>query len=164
MPHESFLIGFAQLSLIATGFLSVLFVFMAPEGGGSRVNTFHAFPVLMGSLICFVASILPLLLAAYGFEGRALWWWASVAAFGLGTGFFAVGGWLTIQLTKAEFKELGPIHVIAAYVLGTVAMLLLALNIFGDVHSGHYLAALVLTFLASLIGFVAFAIQKVFYW
>jgi hypothetical protein len=43
-------------------------------------------------------------------------------------------------------------------------MLLLASNIFGDVHSGHYLTALVLTFFASLIGFVAFAIQKVLYW
>lgn len=72
MPHESFLIGFSQLSLVATGFISVLFVFMAPEGGRSRVNTFHAFPVLMGSLICLVASILPLLLTAYGLEGRAL--------------------------------------------------------------------------------------------
>lgn len=164
MPHESFLIGFAQLSLVATGFISVLFVFMAPEGGRSRVNTFHAFPVLMGSLICLVASILPLLLTAYGLEGRALWWWASVVAFGLGTGFFVVGGWMTVQLTKAEFKELGPIHVIAAYVLGTISMLLLAWNIFGDVQSGHYLTALVLTFFASLIGFVAFAIQKVFYW
>ncbi|MEM1401787.1 MAG: hypothetical protein AAGG55_00525 [Pseudomonadota bacterium] len=106
MAHESFLIGFAQLSLVATGFLSVLFVFMAPEDGGSRVNTFHAFPVLMGSLICLVASIVPLLLSAYGFEDRAMWWWASVAAFGLGTVFFTVGVWLTVQLTKAEFKEL----------------------------------------------------------
>lgn len=164
MHHEAFLIGFAQLSLVMTGFVSVLFMFMMPEGGRSRVNTFHAVPVLMGSLICLLASMLPLLLNAYGLEGKALWWWSSVAAFGLGTGFFAVAGSLTLQLTKAEFKELGPIHIIAGYVLGTASMILLAWNIFCDVQSGHFLTALVLTFFASLLGFVAFAIQKVFYW
>ncbi len=164
MQHESFLIGFAQLSLVMTGFVTALFIFMVPEDGRSRVNTFHAFPVLMGSLVCLLASIIPLLLMAYGLEGRPLWWWSSVAGFAMGTVFFIVTVSLTAQLTKAEFKELGPIHIIAAYFLGAIAMMLLAWNIFIDVQSGHYLTATVLTFFASLVGFVAFAIQKVFYW
>ena len=164
MQHESFLIGFAQLSLVMTGFVSVLFIFMAPEGGRSRVNTYHAVPIIMGSLICLLASLIPLLLNAYGLEGRTVWWWSSVAGFALGTTYSIVALSLTAQLTKAELKELGPIHIIAGFVMGAIAMLLLGWNIFVDVQIGHYLTATVLTFFASLIAFVAFAIQKMLYW
>ncbi|MDW3096656.1 MAG: hypothetical protein R8J41_01030 [Alphaproteobacteria bacterium] len=164
MEHENFLIGFAQLSLVMTGFVTALFVFIMPEGGRSRVNTFHAVVVLVGSLICLLASLIPLLLSAYGLEGKTLWWWSSVAAFALGTVFTFIAGSLTVQLTRAEFKELGPVHIVTAYVLAAISMLLLGWNIFIDVQGGHYLTALVLTFFASLIGFVAFAVQKVFYW
>lgn len=50
MEQQNFLIGFAQLALVLTGFVSVFVVFHVDEASKSRVNTHHATCILLVAL------------------------------------------------------------------------------------------------------------------
>lgn len=74
MELQGLLIGFAQLSLVLTGFVSVFVVFLTSADEKSRVNTHHAVAMQVGSLIAVVDALIPIILLNYGLKGKALWW------------------------------------------------------------------------------------------
>lgn len=164
MELQGFLIGFAQLALVLTGFVSVFALLLTTEKEKSRVNTHHAVAMLLGSLITVVASLVPIVLFHYGLEGHALWWWSSLAATALGAVNFCIMISLTLQLTKVEFKEAGYLHMCSSYSFGTLAVSLLAWNVFVQPSVGNYVLAIVMTFLIAVIGFVTLSVQKLLYW
>ncbi len=164
MDQQDFLIGFAQISLVLTGFVSIFVVFLIDKNEKSRVNTHHAASILIGSLLTLIATFIPLLLFQYGLSGNELWWWSSCLFMILGITYFALMASLTFQLTKAQFKEAGYIHMASSYALGTTAAGINLLNLIGDSIPGHYLLALVINFLVPLVAFVTFCAQKVFHW
>lgn len=62
MEQQSFLIGFAQLALVLTGFVSIFVVFQIDHSEKSRVNTHHAASILVGSLVAFIGALIPIAL------------------------------------------------------------------------------------------------------
>lgn len=164
MELQGFLIGFAQLGLVLTGFVSVFVVFLTSANERSRVNTHHAVSMLVGSLISVVYALIPIILFNYGLKGEALWWWSSLGAMILGLAFLVTMLSLTLQLTKAEFKAAGYLHMASSYLIGTLAILIGAWNIFVHPVVGNYILLMTLMFLISVIGFVTFSIQKILYW
>lgn len=164
MELQGFLIGFAQLALVLTGFVSVFAVLLTTEKEKSRVNTLHAVGMLVGSLITVVASLVPIVLFHYGLEGHALWWWSSLATAALGVANCGIMVSLTLQLTKVEFKEAGYLHICSAYLFGTLALSLLAWNVFVQPSIGNYVLVIVMMFLIAIMGFVTLSVQKILYW
>ena len=164
MELEGTLIGFAQLALVLTGFVSVFVVFLTSDEDKSRVNTHHATSMLVGSIVTVVESLIPIILYTYGLRDENLWWWSSLCALLIGLAFFITMLSLTFQLTKAEFKEAGYLHMGVSYTFGTLAGVLAAWNIFVHPSSGNYILAITLLFLISVVGFVTFSIQKILYW
>lgn len=164
MELQGFLIGFAQLALVLTGFVSVFVVFLTAADERSRVNTHHAVAMLLGSLVTVVDALIPIVLFNYGLKGEALWWWSSIGAVIIGLAFFITMLSLTLQLTKAEFKEAGYLHMGSSYFMGTLATLIIAWNIFVHPSAGNYVLAITLLFLIGVIGFITFSIQKILYW
>lgn len=164
MEQQSFLIGFAQLSLVLTGFVSIFVVFLIDRNEKSRVNTHHATSILVGSVITLLGAFAPMVLFHYGFSGDALWFWSSVIFMGLALGYFVSMASLTIQLTSQQFKEAGYIHMASSYTLGFTAAGINLLNLIGPPTAGHYILALVVNLLVPLIAFVTFSAQKVFHW
>ena len=164
MEQQNFLIGFAQLSLVLTGFVSIFVVFMIDKNEKSRVNTHHAASILVGSVLTLLATLVPIVLHHYGLEGETLWWWASAVFMGLSGSYFFCMASLTVQLSGAEFKEAGYLHMGSSYLLGFGAAAVILLNLLGPATPGHYVFALVINMLVPLIAFVTFCAQKVFYW
>lgn len=164
MAQQEFLIGFAQLALVLTGFMSVFVVFSVSEQQRSRVMTHHAASMLVGSVITVIAAIVPIVFAYYGFEGEAVWWWSSLVFAFFSVAFAATMLSMTVQLTAAQFREAGVLHMVSSYCLGTGAFVCCALNLLGVANPGHYALALLLNFMVPLIAFIAVTIQKVFHW
>jgi hypothetical protein len=161
---QGVLIGFAQLALVLTGFVSVFVVFLTAAEEKTRVNTHHAVSMLMGSLITVVDALIPIILFNYGLKGEALWWWSSLGAVILGMTFFVTMASLTLQLTREQFKEAGHLHMGLSYFFGFLATLIGAWNIFIEPLAGNSLLSMTLVFLISVIGFITFSIQKILYW
>ena len=164
MEQQEFLIGFAQLSLVLTGFVSIFIIFLIGGEQKSRVNTHHAASIMIGSIVATLSALIPIILYNYGYTGDSLWWWSSALLLALGAANFFIMGALTLQLNKQEFKEAGYVHMIVSYGLGLCATGLLVYNVFGQLHVGHYILAAILIFCISVIGFVTFAAQKILYW
>lgn len=164
MEQQGFFIGFAQLALVLTGFVSVFVVVTTSEGKKSRVNTHHAVSMITGSFISMVAAFVPILLYNYGLTGDTLWWWSSVGAVVLGMANLTIMLPLTLQLTKAEFKEAGYLHMGLSYGIGTSSGLPLLWNIFVHPIAGNYILSIIMLFVVSVIGFLTFSIQKILHW
>lgn len=164
MEQQNFLIGFAQISLVLTGFVSIFVVFLIDRNEKSRVNTHHAASILVGSVITLLGTFVPIALFHYGLLGEALWWWSSVILIILGLTYFFVMASLTLQLTKEQFKEAGYIHMASSYLLGFTASGITLMNLVGTPIGGNYVMALIINLLVPLIAFVTFAAQKVFHW
>lgn len=164
MEQQEFFIGFAQLALVLTGFVSVFIIFLIGEADKSRANTHHATSILVGSLLSLIAALLPVVLYNYGFEGERLWWWASIGFSVISFTYFLTMLSMTVQLTRAQLAEAGYAHMISSYLLGIGAFGIVALNLIGPPVPGHYILALVINFLVPLIAFVTFSAQKVLHW
>lgn len=164
MEQQSFLIGFAQLALVLTGFVSIFVVFQMDEAAKSRVNTHHATSILMGSLVAFFGALIPIAMYNFGLVEETLWKWASVVLFALSFSYFLIMLNMTIRLTKAEFKEAGFLHMASSYAFGWAGGGALIWNIFSAAQPGYYVLACILTLVAALVGFVAFSVQKILHW
>lgn len=164
MAHEEFLVGFAQLALVLTGFVSIFVAFKVDQENRSRATTHHAVSIIVGSLVTLFAAFVPLLVFAYGLSGDALWWWSSLGFFTLSLLYFAVMMSMTLRLTRSEFMEAGVLHMALSYGLGTTAGAFCALNLVFEPLPGNYLMALVINFSVPLIAFVSFSVQKVLHW
>ena len=164
MEQQGFLIGFAQLALVLTGFVSVFVVFQIDHNEKSRVNTHHAASILVGSLVAFIGALIPIALYHFGLRGEALWWWSSLCQSLFGLIYFVAMLRMTFGLTWAQFKEAGILHMFFSYGTGLTGGCLLGWNIVTEATPGFYVVALMLTLLAALIGFIAFSVQKIFYW
>lgn len=164
MEQQGFLIGFAQLALVLTGFVSVFVVVTTSEDEKSRVHTHHAVSMITGSFISIVSAFIPIVLYNYGLTDRTLWWWSSLGGLMLGGTNFLTMFSLTRQLTKAEFKEAGYLHMGLSYGIGTASALPLLWNIFVDPIPGNYILAMIMLFVVSVIGFLTFSIQKILHW
>jgi len=164
MEQQNFLIGFAQLALVLTGFVSIFVVFQIDEAAKSRVNTHHATSILMGSLVAFFGALIPIAMYNFGVVEEALWRWSSMVLFGLSFSYFLIMINMTIRLTKAEFKEAGYLHMVSSYGFGWAGGGALIWNVFSDAMPGYYVLACILTLVAALVGFVAFSVQKILHW
>ena len=164
MEQQSFLIGFAQIALVLTGFVSVFVVFQIDHGGKSRVNTHHATSILLGSLVAFLGTLIPMAIYNFDVDDAQLWWWSSAALLALGVVFFLIMFNMTVRLTKTQFKEAGYLHMFSSYAMGFVAAGCLAWNMAFSSTPGFYLLALILNLLVALVGFVTFSVQKILFW
>ena len=164
MEQQGFLIGFAQLALVLTGFVSVFIGFQIDEAAKSRVVTHHATSILIGSLVAFFGALIPIAMYNFGLDGAALWKWSSAGLFGLSFSYFLIMINMTIRLTKAEFKEAGYLHMTSSYALGWAGGGALLWNVFSAAQPGYYVLACMLTLIAALVGFVAFSVQKILHW
>lgn len=164
MEQQNFFIGFAQLALVLTGFVSVFVVFLIDANEKSRVNTHHAASILVGSLITLLGAFVPIVLFHYGFFDLKLWWWSSALFLALSILYFISMFALTVQLTKEQFKEAGYLHMFSSYTLGFSAAGVALMNLIGTPTPGNYVFALVLNLLVPLIAFMTFSVQRVFYW
>ena len=164
MEQQSFLIGFAQIALVLTGFVSIFVVFLIDKNEKSRVNTHHATSILVGSVVTLLGTFAPIVLFHYGLMGEELWWWSSVVFMVLASAYFISMASLTFQLTKEQFKEAGYIHMASSYALGFTAAGVNLLNLIGTPSAGHYVLALIVNLLVPLIAFVTFSAQRVFHW
>lgn len=164
MEQQSFLIGFAQLALVLTGFVSIFVVFQIDEAAKSRVNTHHATSILMGSLVAFFGALIPIAMYNFDVVEEALWKWSSMVLFGLSFSYFLIMINMTIRLTKAEFKEAGYLHMASSYTFGWAGGGALIWNVFSGAVPGFYVLACILTLVAALVGFVAFSVQKILHW
>ena len=164
MEQQAFLIGFAQIALVLTGFVSVFVVYLINEQDRSRVNTHHAASILVGSVLSVLSALVPIALYHYGLTGTDLWWYASAIFMGLTSTYFIAMFSLTIQLTKAQFVEAGVIHMVSSYMLGFAAAGINLLNLMFEPIAGHYVLAIMVNFLVPLVAFVTFSAQKVLHW
>ncbi len=164
MEQQNFLIGFAQLALVLTGFVSVFVVFQIDETEKSRVNTHHATSILMGSLVAFFGALIPIAMYNFGLVGDALWRWSSVVLFGFSFSYFLIMINMTIRLTKAEFKEAGYLHMASSYAFGWAGGGALIWNAYSAAQPGYYVLACIVTLVAALVGFVTFSVQKILHW
>lgn len=164
MEQQGFLIGFAQLALVLTGFVTVFIGFQIDEAAKSRVVTHHATSILIGSLVAFFGALIPIAMYNFGLDGAALWKWSSAGLFGLSFSYFLIMFNMTIRLTKAEFKEAGYLHMTSSYAFGWGGGGVLIWNVFSAAHPGYYVLACMLTLIAALVGFVAFSVQKILHW
>ncbi|MEO1552851.1 MAG: hypothetical protein AAFR82_02875 [Pseudomonadota bacterium] len=164
MEQQSFLIGFAQLALVLTGFVSIFVVFQIDEAAKSRVNTHHATSILLGSLVAFFGALIPIAMYNFGLVGDGLWRWSSAALFVLSFSYFLIMFNMTLRLTKAEFKEAGYLHMTLSYSFGWAGGGALIWNVLSAAHPGYYVLACILTLVAALVGFVAFSVQKILHW
>ena len=164
MEQQNFLIGFAQLSLVLTGFVSIFVVILIDKNEKSRVNTHHAASILVGSLLTLIATFTPLALYHYGLAGERLWWWSSLCFFLLSLTYFFAMLSLTLQLTKEQLKEAGYIHMFSSYGLGTAAGGIMLMNLISSPIPGNYILALIINLMVPLIAFVTFSAQKVLHW
>lgn len=164
MEQQEFLIDFAQLALVLTGFVSIFVVFLIGGDQKSRSNTHHAAAIIIGSLVSVAGALIPIVIYHYGFIDDLLWWWSSVALMVLGLANFFIMGFLTAGLNRQQVKEIGHIHIVAAYGMGTIALGLVAYNIFFETSVGNYVLSLVLTFSISVVSFMSFTAQKILHW
>lgn len=164
MEQQNFLIGFAQLALVLTGFVSIFVVFQIDHEAKSRVNTHHATSILFGSLVAFVGGLIPIALFHFDMTGEALWWWSSLGLGVVAVTYFMIMLNMTFRLTKAQFKEAGYLHMFFSYAMGISAGGLLGWNLLIGAAPGFYVAACILNLLVALIGFITFSVQKILYW
>ncbi len=164
MEQQDFLIGFAQITLVLTGFVSIFVVFLIDRDEKSRVNTHHAASILVGSVLTLMSTFVPVVLHQYGLSGAELWRWSSVAFMLLASIYLVTMASLTFRLTKPQFKEAGYIHMVSSYSLGFTAAGINLLNLVGPPTPGNYVFALVVNLMVPLIAFVTFCAQKVFHW
>ena len=164
MEQEAFLIGFSQLSLVLTGFVSVFVAFFMGSEESTRPMIHHAASMLAGSLLSVITALSPIVLFHYGMKDEKLWYWSSVLGLAVGTVYFTYMLSLSIRLTRVEFKEAGLIHMLASYGLGFIAFGLLISNLISGAGPGHYVLASISMFMIAVIGFVTFSLQKVLKW
>ena len=160
MEHSSTLIGFAQLSLVLTGFVAVFVAFFSKERGSSKPDVHHALSMLIGSVLALLSALVPLVLDGYGLVGTDLWFWSSVAGLVLSSVYGVMMLNLTLRLSKEEFKQAGWLHMLVSYTLGFSAGGLMLWNVLSVSGPGHYILAMILTFMVALIGFVTFCVQN----
>ena len=164
MEQQEFLIGFAQLALVLTGFVAIFVIFLIGGEQKSRVNTHHAASMIIGSLVSVAGALIPIVIYHYGYTDSTLWWWSSLFLLVFGIVNFVIMFLLTTGLTRQELQEAGYIHMLSSYSLGTLAVSLLVYNLAFELSVGNYIFSMVLTFSISVIGFVTFAAQKILHW
>lgn len=164
MEQQGFLIGFAQLALVLTGFVTVFVAVQVDQHSKSRVITHHAASILVGSLVAFIGALVPIVLFHFDVTGDALWWWSSVVLSGFGLIYFLSMMRMTFGLTWEQFKEAGILHMFFSYGTGVTSGGLLAWSVFVEAAPGLYIASAVLNLLTALIGFITFSVQKILSW
>lgn len=164
MEQQEFLIGFAQLALVLTGFVAFFLVFLISGDQKSRANTHHAAAIIIGSLVSVAGALIPIVFYHYGIIDDNLWWWSSIMLIAFGLANFFIMGFLTAGLHRQELKEIGYIHMVSSYGTGAIALGLVAYNIFFEVSVGNYVLSLVLTFSISVFSFMSFTAQKILHW
>lgn len=160
MDYSGTLIGFAQLSLVLTGFVAVFIAVFSAKGAPSRPDVHHALSMLIGSVLALLISLVPLVIAGYGLTGNDLWFWSSAFGVGLGVIYGASMLNLTLRLTKEEFKQAGVFHMLSSYTLGFGGSALMLWNLLAVPSPGHYMLAMIMIFMVALIGFISFSIQN----
>lgn len=160
MDSTSVLIGFAQISLVLTGFVAVFVAFFTGTQTPSKPDVHHAISMLIGSVLALMLSLTPIVLGSYGLSGSQLWYWASLFGVAMGSVYGMSMLRLTLKLTKEEFRKAGLIHMISSYALGTGSTGLMLWNVLTNAGPGHYIMGLVMTLMVALIGFVSFSLQN----
>ena len=120
--------------------------------------------MLSCSLGTVAAALVPLILDAYGLSGPALWVASSYVFLIAGAAVTLMMATLTFQLTPAERKELGPLHLVVSYGLGACTFGLLVWNVAMTPLVGNYVLAISLMFVVAVIGFTTFSLQKILHW
>ncbi|MCR9279434.1 MAG: hypothetical protein NXH85_15870 [Pseudomonadaceae bacterium] len=160
MEESGILIGFAQLSLVLTGFVAVFVAFFSGEEPPSKPDIHHALSMLIGSVLALLVALVPLIVAAYGLKQEELWFWSSGIGLVLSAAYGTMMLNLTLRLTREEFKRAGVLHMIVSYSLGTTGSILMLLNLFGVSTPGPYILGMILTFMVALVGFITFSVQN----
>lgn len=160
MEQSNVLVAFAQLCLVLTGFVAVFVAFFSGADKPSKPDVHHALSMLVGSVLAFVISLVPLILNGYGMTGTILWYWSSVIGFGLSMAYGGLMLNFSLRLTWDEFKQAGVVHMFTSYTLGLAGGGFLLWNVLANPGPGHYLLAMTLTLMVALLGFLTFAMHN----
>ena len=141
LDHFSFLETTAEISVTLAGFVSI-FVVLARRAGSFRPDFALAIrSILISSIACLFFAALPLVLAALGLSGAALWRFSSAAFFLVGVG---VGFYMGSNMRGLPADQLLTIFVRIGWSLAAFLMLTLVANITGwplPPNAGVYLVS-----------------------
>ena len=128
MDHFSFLETTAEISITLAGFVSIFVVLARRDGSFPPYFAMAIRSILIASITCLFFAALPLILAALGLSGTALWRFPSAAFFLTGVGVMFYMGSNMRSLPAAQRST---ILVRFAWSLASFLMFSLVANIVG---------------------------------
>jgi hypothetical protein len=128
MDHFSFLETTAEIAITLAGFVSIFVVLARRDGSFHPYFAIAIRSILIASITCLFFAALPLILAALGLSGAALWRFSSAPFFLTGVGVMFYMGSNMRSLPDAERRT---IFARIGWSLAAVLMLALVANIAG---------------------------------
>ncbi len=141
MDHFSFLETTAEISITFAGFVSIFLVLARRDGSFPPEFALTIRSILVSSIGCLCFAALPLVLAALGVAGAALWRFPS-AAFVLAFG--GLGFYMATNRRKLPATVQGTVFARIAWSLAALTIFALASNVAGwplSPNAGVYLLA-----------------------
>ncbi len=142
MPEESVLIGLSQLGAVFAGFIAIFTAFVQRDGRFSPVESLRARSMLYASFLTVLASLLPLLLSAFGVMGNDVWRFSAVLFLVLGIGAPIDAARHNLALKGSERRGVGRVHFFITWGLTVATIGVLGQIALGYGDAGHYLLCL----------------------
>ena len=141
MDHFSFLETTAEISITFAGFVSIFLILARRDGSFSPEFTLTIHSILMASIGCMCFAAVPLVLAALGVAGAALWRLPSAA---LMLTFGGLAFYMATNRRKLPATVRGTAFARIAWSLAALTMIALVSNVAGwplSPNPGVYLLA-----------------------
>ena len=161
MDHFSFLETTAEISIAFAGFVSIFLVLARRDGSFSPDYALTIRSTLMCSISCLCFAAVPLILAALGVSGAALWRWPSAA---LLLSISSISFYMFTNRRNLNARQQGTVFARLAWSLAALAMLTAVANVAGWPRSpnpGVYLMSLWLVLGISSVNFLDLVLRGV---
>lgn len=160
MRDTDFLIGFANLSVVLAGFVSIFLVSIARDGKLSPPDQIHFIVMLSASMTLLAGSLIPFIFYFFGWTEAGIYQAsAAVLIFLLLLCTIAVT-YRLYRLNRKQVKDVGYLHLSLSYLMAGVAVVLTIAAVIGYQSRTTYLSGLVVGFFIGALGFLSFAIQN----
>lgn len=138
------LIGLAQLGAVFAGFIAIFTAFVQRDGRFTPVESLRVRSMLYASFLTVLASLLPLVLSAFGVAGAEVWRLAAVLFLVLGIAAPIDAARYNLGLKPEQRWRIGRVHFFVTWGLSGATLALLGLIALGYGGAGHYLLCLVM--------------------
>ena len=160
MQYQSVLLTTIEISVVFFGFIIVFLTFVMGGKDQRKADRMHSRALLTAAFPLLVVPFIPLVVDAYGGSEAMAWRAFHIGGVIAGMITGTIMTWFYLKLNREELKEVGYLHTVVSFGMGTIATGFFWAGMFGYAPAGNALAGILCMLILTATSLLSFAAQQ----